>query len=306
MNKLLLTAATWLLSLSAMAQATNQPATEQSVDTVFNELHFDSQNESFTLESTNAITKEPIVTEIDGESYILRDGKGYKVEDLLTTGSKNVAADRAYKERHDLRRVIVIAICFLFPCGTLIACLVAVLIFFLKKSRTKASIIEKAIDANYPLPDSFFSNQRVPFAESGNFYAPEDHATDSAYFQPKQGPQKWLNLELTDPSIRDPKKFSSGVTLVAIGLAMILFFCAETSATGMLLAGCIPFFIGVGKLIGYFYIPGYTSANLKRQNFPEGHYYHQQRAQTPSQQPEVTRNNHASSCPPPINSNDNN
>ena len=65
---------------------------------------------------------------------------------------------------------------------------------------------------------------------------------------------------------RDPKNFSSAITLLAVGFALILFFGAKDMWSVAFLAGGIPFFLGVGKLIGYFYVPGFAAADKKTQS----------------------------------------
>ncbi|MDE5941772.1 MAG: hypothetical protein K2H14_06640 [Muribaculaceae bacterium] len=297
MKKQLLALATGLCILAVTAQNSTQADSTATLpaDTVATSLQ---ASQSTMLHES----KDPSLTEIDGVTYILNDGKCYKLESLIDDNNRNdIVREQDISQRGELR-LVALGICFIVPCITLIIALIAVLVFLLNKNRTRAAIIGKAIDANYSLPDAFYSNQR-PAVIDPCYMSPDENAgspsMNAGMPDVNTSHSKWLNLQLTDPAQRDPKKFSTGATLVAIGLAMILFFCVERNASGMLLIGCIPFFLGVGNLIGYFYVPGYTSRNMRRDRYNQMHYnnqYHQNNA-TPGQ----PHSQHPGTpCPPPF------
>lgn len=197
----------------------------------------------------------PAIVQIEDDEYLLKDGKAYHVETLVENSTIPQQSTYA-KIKEEEMETLSIAICFIVPCLTIIIVLVVFLIFFLKKAKLKNAIIEKAIDANYQLPDSFFMPQRPQLIEA--LYPSGTTTVESQ--QPNQAPHKHEShkLSLTDPACRDSRKFSSGVTLIAVGIASIAF-AGCINGPFFIVAGIIPAIIGIGRLFGYFFIPGYTS-----------------------------------------------
>ena len=232
--------------------------------------------EENTLTSENPLTSS--LTVIDGDEYVLTDGKAYKIDDLANY-------DKGDTKARLIQKVVMLAICFIVPCVTILAILIILMLFFLKKNRSRDGIIQKAIDSGYQLPDSFYTGQRTVFVDQS--YPTDNSAVDN---DSAKGP---FGFKMTDPSIRDPKKFSSGVTLAAVGLAILLFFVCQREWGIGLLAGGIPLFIGLGRLIGYFYIPGYTSAGLKKDDYYRQHVYNHYSRKNNHIEPQTP------SCPPP-------
>ena len=197
-----------------------------------------------------------IVT-VDDNEYILRKGYAYRMEnfdDIID--SVNEARHEFFDDSEQKMMIPIMAICFGVPCFTLIVVLVLLLMFFMKRTQAKNEIIGKAIDANYQLPDSFFNSQTG--SQAFDYSYPADGHTPASPSQ-KDGSRVR----------RDPKNFSSAITLLAVGFALILFFGAKDMWSVAFLAGGIPFFLGVGKLIGYFYVPGFAAADKKTQsNYP--------------------------------------
>jgi len=203
----------------------------------------------------------------DGIDYILYDGRAYMLNDILPDPDEYILEPESKVEMLADRNqmVPVLAICFIVPCVTLLIALAFLLFFFMRKSRDRNSIIEKAIDANYQLPEAFFSNQ-----QSNSYHDAPAMAADN----PRQGgsEQPQHNGNVSRPA-RDAKAFSSAVTLLAVGFGLILFFAVNDHWNVAMLAGGIPFFLGIGKLIGYYYVPGFTSSNNNQQNrYPQPPY----------------------------------
>lgn len=230
-----------------------------------------------------------IVTANDN-NYILHGKYAYRLDDLedLVDSVKDTR-DPFFDDSEQEMMVPILAICFGIPCLTLIIALVLLLMFFLKKTQARNAIIGKAIDANYQLPDAFFSNPQSSSQSYDEVETGDGHTADQTKKEPRMR--------------RDPKNFSSAVTLLAVGLALILFFASSRHWEVAFLAGGIPFFLGVGKLIGYYYVPGLTSENKKgraNNNYPPqqppyGGYPNQPYRNMPPQ------NQYPGSYPPPFN-----
>ena len=81
--------------------------------------------------------------------------------------------------------------------------------------------------------------------------------------------------------------------------ALLLFFLIYTDFSVAVLAGGISLFLGIGRLIGYFYVPGYTSNNNRSsQMYPPRPPYNQQHMNF-----NEGFRQQSSQCPPPINDN---
>lgn len=141
--------------------------------------------------------------------------------------------------------VAVVAICFGVPGLVALIALVLILRFQRRKNRERHDIIEHAIDNNYPLPDAFYTRQPAfQGAETAQWTVSPDGDGNG---KPVCVPQ------------RDPRKLNSAITLTTVGLAVFLaFVCGDNVAVGFF-AGGIPFFIGVGRLIAYRWVPGYAA-----------------------------------------------
>lgn len=237
---------------------------------------------------------DPRIVEIDDESYILSNGGAYRLTDVSDALAFNSIDDpvdfnELYESGARKQMIPVIAICFIVPCLTLIIGLVLLLVFFMKKTTARNSIIEKAIDAGYQLPDSFYSNTAAYTHVAGSTNA---NTLDSQ------------SIPAPQPAVtRDPKNFQAAATLLAVGFAIFLFFAVNDMWGVACLAGGIPFLLGVGKLIGYLYVPGYASdkgrqAHQRQQFNPSGNY-----PQQPPFPPQQPQNPYPGAYPPPFNNN---
>lgn len=140
--------------------------------------------------------------------------------------------------------VAVVAICFGVPALVAIVALILILRFQRRKNRERHDIIEHAIDNNYPLPDAFYTRQ--PSYQGGEA---AHWASSSADGTPQQQPAAMP---------RDVRKLTSAITLTAVGLALfIAFACGDNVAFGFF-AGGIPMFLGIGRMIAYYCVPGYA------------------------------------------------
>ena len=242
----------------------------------------------------------PQIVTVDDDEYLIHKGHAYELDKLTNTMQDfnhefqfmpRISSEESYNMEH------VIAICFIVPCITIIIVLVLLLMFFMRRTQARNAIIEKAIDADYMLPDAFYMNQ------SNTAYIVQSQESTADPVNPEMP-------SIKTPYRRDPKKFSNAITLLAVGLALIIFFCIHGSWGLTLIAGGTLLFLGIGNLIGYFYIPGYTEENIGRKRHMnnhanQGYPYNMPGQQPPRNYPPHTPQNPGSYPPPPYNNQDN-
>lgn len=240
----------------------------------------------------------PQIITVNGLSYVTNKGRAYVVDDIFENldDMRSVAYEEGRDSAKMDKAVPVIAICFIVPCVTIACVLIFILDFFMKKTRARNKIIEKAIDANYTLPDAFYYNGPAP--------QPVTSPVADAYNTGMEHtPGQNHAFRLTTPASRDPKSFSSAVTLLAVGLSLLLFFGMVNEFAVGCLAGGVLFLLGLGKLLGYFFVPGFTTGRRTNTTYQRTTY-----SNTP-QPPHFDRNHdgyadsnrYPGSYPPPFN-----
>ena len=149
--------------------------------------------------------------------------------------------------------VVLIIVIFLIPCLTIGFIVWIIMRFFIKRNRERNSIIEQAINAGYQLPETFYTGQPNNYNIINGEMAP--NAPDAA---PQQIRQDIKAMQIQPATNRDSGKFSSAVTLIAIGAALSLYTVVKVGPDIWLLGGLVMFLLGIGKMIGYFYVPATT------------------------------------------------
>ena len=149
--------------------------------------------------------------------------------------------------------VVLIIVIFLIPCLTIGFIVWIIMRFFIKRNRERNSIIEQAINAGYQLPETFYTGQPNNYNIINGEMAP--NAPDAA---PQQIRQDIKAMQIQPATNRDSEKFSSAVTLIAIGAALSLYTVVKVGPDIWLLGGLVMLLLGIGKMIGYFYVPATT------------------------------------------------
>ena len=149
--------------------------------------------------------------------------------------------------------VVLIIVIFLIPCLTIGFIVWIIMRFFIKRNRERNSIIEQAINAGYQLPETFYTGQPNNYNIINGEMAP--NAPDAA---PQQIRQDIKAMQIQPATNRDSGKFSSAVTLIAIGAALPLYTVVKVGPDIWLLGGLVMLLLGIGKMIGYFYVPATT------------------------------------------------
>lgn len=118
----------------------------------------------------------------------------------------------------------------ILPCVTLAVIAVIIGIFLYKRMRSRHEVIERAIENNYQLPDSFYSSS-----------TPEPTVTTPGF------------TGTIPPLPNEVRKRDSGITLCCVGLATIIIFTVWHTVE-VAVMGVIPLLIGLGKLLTYYKI----------------------------------------------------
>ncbi len=222
-----------------------------------------------TLSTASSQNSAKVVTTDDGTTLVLYDGASYPLNDIMNHRNWNNAyysdtdfeneVERKVTNMSSMSLLCTLLICFGIPAIAILVALYLILKFFTHRNRERNALIAQAIDNGYQLPDSFYLNQRAEI-DSNNASA--------------TGPQ------------RDPQKFQSAITMISAGIALSVFFWVIETPFGFI-AGGIPLLLGIGQLIGYFYIPGFGSKNNQWKNNRQSNEHFQN---VP---------NNGQSCPPP-------
>lgn len=196
--------------------------------------------------------------------------------------------DRAWFESYDdgpgWQIVIIVFIIMVVPCVAVVLILLVLFRFLHKRNRERNELIAMAIDKDYELPESFYTKQPTYTPPTIVQAAPGENAENNGNAVSAQGatPQPkeqyiWQNQPVVS---RNPRTLSTGLTLLAVGLAVFLS-CAAYNNVGLgFIIGGIPLFIGIAKLVGYFFVPGYGSSpsgQMPPRNPNQENYGRQQR-----------------------------
>lgn len=164
--------------------------------------------------------------------------------------SREDTLDALLEENIAKNVVALIIVIFLIPCLTIGFIVWIIMRFFIKRNRERNSIIEQAINAGYQLPETFYTGQPNNYNIINGEIAP--NTPDAA---PQQIRQDIKAMQIQPATNRDPGKFSSAATLIAIGAALTLYTVFMHGPDIWLLGGLVMLLLGIGKMIGYFYVP---------------------------------------------------
>lgn len=164
--------------------------------------------------------------------------------------SREDTLDALLEENIAKNVVALIIVIFLIPCLTIGFIVWIIMRFFIKRNRERNSIIEQAINAGYQLPETFYTGQPNNYNIINGEMAP--NTPDAA---PQQIRPDIKAMQIQPATNRDPGKFSSAATLIAIGAALTLYTVFMHGPDIWLLGGLVMLLLGIGKMIGYFYVP---------------------------------------------------
>lgn len=167
--------------------------------------------------------------------------------------SREDTLDALLEENIAKNVVALIIVIFLIPCLTIAFIVWIIMRFFIKRNRERNSIIEQAINAGYQLPETFYTGQPNNYNIINGEMA--QNTPDGA---PQQIRQDIKAMQIQPATNRDPGKFSSAATLIAIGAALSLYTIVKVGPDIWLLGGLVMLLLGIGKMIGYFYVPATT------------------------------------------------
>lgn len=227
--------ATLLLSavmLSASATSCiNDPSVITEIDTkevireVKNRLqdHVNNLNDTITMpvDSVSAASE----TEITSRVPVV-------IENVTVKVSNN---DQVLRNKRDQRKFMMGMLTMFSLCAMSIIIVVSVLIFFYVRMRNRNRVIEKAIENNYQLPDSFYAAPNT----KDDPQIPQEPIIDPV-----------TGMPLPPPVPRDRTMLESALKLIGTGVAIAIIFWTW-NWEHLAILGIIPIFIGVGKLVSY-------------------------------------------------------
>ncbi len=252
------------VAASAVALSAAPPSVGPKADSIEVQAKSAAAADSLTATVADSIQAAvgAVYAMIDGDEYILKDGAAYKVSDsdvseespeaLMTVDSADVeyGTNRMTEAVAD-HVVPIVGIVFGLPCAAIVCIVWFLTNYFIRRNRDKNALISKAIDNDYTLPDAFFSQPASSEAAIG------DESQMSA--------ANSTNMFAAQPlSQRDPRRFSTGIMLVCIGVPVFIFFLVNGVTPAAFLCGGILIFIGVAKLLSYYFVPGYSNERLRR------------------------------------------
>ncbi len=231
-------------SISVSATFSGDSVRQLNADIVFHAAEDSAANE--------ATGTARLVNTDDGETYLVSDGNAYPLREIADAFQDRPAVISQVEDIADQKLLDIgtwgilgiLAICFGFPALVIIVAIVLLIGFFRNRNRERNALIAQAIDRGYQLPDAFYTNQQNADCADN---APGASARPS----------------------RDPQKFNTAMTLIAVGVCVGIFFWAVDAPIGFV-AGGIPLLLGVGRLIGYFYVPGYSAPDAAKPNRGNG------------------------------------
>lgn len=227
---------TLLLSAAMLAASAtsciNDPSVIAEVDTkeVIREVktrlqdHVNNLNDTITMPADSVTA--PAETEITSRVPVV-------IENVTVEVSGN---DQVLRNKRDQRKFMMGMLTMFSLCAMSIIIVISVLIFFYVRMRNRNRVIEKAIENNYQLPDSFYSSPKA-----------------------KEEPQQPIGEPMIDPATgmplpppvpRDKSILESALKSIGVGVAIIIIFWTW-NWDHLAILGIIPIFIGVGKLASY-------------------------------------------------------
>lgn len=162
----------------------------------------------------------------------------YKLEESLSDDLRREFMDNEFTLK-------VVAIGVIVPCAAIALIVIGTFIYLIIKTRARNRIIEKAIENNYQLPDSFFNKHTRGWTDN----PAEETASKTSTFDSQPELPPLPNMTKPPMSPYEKRQFSNAVVLVLLGL---ILFIALGSVFGLILGG-IPFVIGASRLITFFY-----------------------------------------------------
>ena len=259
-KRLLPIAAALLLATSAIQGQAPQPQTQATPPPAPADTIVMTADPVQTASTDTTIIVHPVESRADDDKiglFVDKESSRLKLRldngDIADIGELvSEGLDLAQKPAWMIVSILAIIICV--PCLAAIIALILLFIFLRRRNRDRNELIAKGIDHDYHLPDSFYGRQNtVPVQPQ------EDKGDGDGLPQPQP------------VAVRNPRTFSNALTLIVVGLCIFLFFSITASVGVGFLLGGIPLFLGIGRMIGYYFVPGFDSSNGNKPK--HGHMY---------------------------------
>lgn len=168
-------------------------------------------------------------------SFMLSSDDGDSGEEYAMRELDYEYAGRA-EQRGQTTAIIITAIVF----GSILLVIVACLLIYYMNRRNRLKVVERAIDNNYQLPDSFYTGKQG----STGYVADENTAAHETASAPAAAPTRVQQVL----SCMSEREMRQGINLSIVGLGLVLFFSLmglEVLAALMV----IPLLIGLSRLV---------------------------------------------------------
>lgn len=177
-------------------------------------------------------------------------------------------ADYRYMIQNDKREAVKVIVLTAIVFGAIFLTVMACLVIYYLNRRRRMKVIEKAIENNYQLPDSFYT---------GNSSTWRNSAKNATNAETQRQPAMTMAQQIFN--YNNDRETRNGITLAIVGLGMILVF-AFMGLEFLAALSVIPFLIGVSRSLPFFL--------AHRGGMPVPPPQPQQPTTTPPQQPNAT------------------
>lgn len=176
----------------AVGQSINEPAPVSET-----EANDNSNNNVTAVNDSISLSKRPTVINV----YV----------DVPAENSSDFFDD------DDFLAALAIIMVFAVPCVTFLLIVIAILVFIYKRNRNRNAVIQQAIESGYPLPETFYNNNRY-------------HADKK----------------------RNPQLLQTGIKNIGVGILLCISFSVFFNLPFVGVMCLIPAVIGTGQLITYY------------------------------------------------------
>lgn len=148
---------------------------------------------------------------------------------------------------------VLIIIAISVPSLIIAILIIATFIFLFNRVKSKNKLIEKAIENNYQLPDSFYTRSIYYKVYSNRGYnTPREDAEKNQDEDNKDNLPPLPNCSMTSFNPFEQKQIRNAIVLSVIGIFIFLFFAGNgVPGVGFLIGG-IPFALGASRLISFW------------------------------------------------------
>lgn len=179
-----------------LTKAVGQSINESTQSSEFKTGNNEGNNVTIVADSSSSASASPVIN-----VYV----------DIPAENSSNV-----FDDEDNLIAAIAIIMIFAVPCITFLLIVIAILVFVYKRNRNRNAVIQQAIEAGYPLPETFYNNR--------------SHSDKN----------------------RDSQLLQRGIRNIGVGVLLCISFTVFFGIPFVGVMCLIPAVIGIGELVTYY------------------------------------------------------